>query len=129
MKHLGIDFGSKRIGIAISDEANGFAFPLLVLDNSGDFVGEIIKICEENKVAELVVGKSLDFAQKDNEIMKEIIPFVEILKSRLNLPVHMHPEFLTSQEAERLQGKNDMHDASAAAIILKSYLDLKNNSL
>ena len=61
--------------------------------------------------------------------MKEIIPFVEILKSRLNLPVHMHPEFLTSQEAERLQGKNDMHDASAAAIILKSYLDLKNNSL
>ena len=58
-----------------------------------------------------------------NEIMKKISPFVKDLEEKLGLPVHMHPEFLTSMEAERLQGKNDMHDASAAALILKSYLD------
>ena len=59
--------------------------------------------------------------------MKEITPFVKKLEDSLGLPIHMYPEFLTSQEAERLQGKNDMHDASAAALILKSYLDLKSN--
>ena len=58
--------------------------------------------------------------------MTEIKPFVENLK-KLGLSVHLHPEFLTSAEAERLQGKNHMHDASAAALILKSYLETKNN--
>ncbi|MCX6702048.1 MAG: Holliday junction resolvase RuvX [Candidatus Zambryskibacteria bacterium] len=127
MKYLGIDFGSKRVGLAISDETNSYAFPLMVLNNSNNLTEELVEICKKNNVEEVVVGESKDFSQKDNEIMKEIIPFVKDLKNSLDLPIHMHPEFLTSQEAERLQGKNEMHDASAAALILKSYLDLRNN--
>ena len=57
--------------------------------------------------------------------MKEILPFVGDLRKVLGVPVHLHPEFLTSREAEQLQGHNDMHDASAAALILKSYLESK----
>ena len=83
----------------------------------------------ENKVGEIIVGESLNFAQKENEIMKEIEPFVKRLENELKLSVHMHPEFMTSAEAEQLQGKNAMHDASAAAIILKSYLDTIRNHL
>ncbi len=127
MRYLGIDYGSKRIGLAVSDEAGSFAFPLKVLGNSENLTKELVEICRENNVEGVVVGESKDYLQKDNEIMDEILPFVEELKNVLNLPIYMHPEFLTSQEAERLQGKNDMHDASAAALILKSYLDLKNN--
>ncbi len=127
MRYLGIDFGSKRVGLAISDETGSFAFPLSVIENSTDIVEDIIALCKENDISEIVVGESRDFSQKNNKIMEEIIPFVEKLKKEIGLSVHMHPEFLTSQEAERLQGKNDMHDASAAAIILKSFLDLKNN--
>lgn len=127
MRYLGIDFGSKRVGVAISDETNSFAFPLKVLENSTDIVEDIVVLCKENRVSEVVVGESRDFSQKNNKIMEEIIPFVEKLKEKIGLPVRMHPEFLTSQEAERLQGKNEMHDASAAALILKSFLDLKNN--
>ncbi|MFA5888897.1 MAG: RuvX/YqgF family protein [Candidatus Paceibacterota bacterium] len=123
MKYLGIDYGSKRIGLAVSDEAGSFAFPLKVLSNSENLIKELVEICRENNVEGVVVGESKDYLQKDNEIMDEILPFVEDLKNVLNLPIYMHPEFLTSQEAERLQGKNDMHDASAAALILKSYLD------
>ena len=86
---------------------------------------EIKKICEENNIGEIVVGESRDFSQKENDIMSEIKPFVKSLEENLGLPVHMHPEFMTSQEAERLQGKNLMHDASAAALILKHFLDSK----
>ena len=125
MKYLGIDFGSKRIGLAISDEAGEFSFPLTVLSNSTKLIEEISKICSENKIEVVVVGESKDFSLKENEIMKEIAPFVENLKKSINIPIYMYPEFFTSEEAQRLQGKNDMHDASAAALILKHFLSSK----
>ena len=128
MRYLGIDFGGKRVGLALSDQSLSFAFPLTVLSNSEDLLNEVSKICEEYEIGEIVVGESMDFSFKENDIMKEIIPFVESLKKMLHLPVHMHPEFLTSVEAERLQGKNEMNDASAAALVLKNYLDTKNNT-
>jgi putative Holliday junction resolvase len=128
MRYLGIDFGLKHVGIAVSDETNSFAFPLVVLNNSNNLIEKLFEICKQNNITEIVVGESRNFDQKENKIMEEIIPFVKNLKDYLDLPVHMHPEFLTSEEAERLQGKNDMNDASAAALILKSYLDLKNNT-
>ncbi len=123
MKYLGIDYGSKNVGIAISDERLKFVFPLVVLQNSGILTYDIARICKENNIVAIVVGESKNFSQVDNDIMKDIKPFVEKLKSELEIPVYMHPEFMTSQEAERIQGKNSMHDASAAALILKSYLD------
>lgn len=128
MKYLGIDYGLKRVGLAVSDEVHGFAFPLAVLDNTETLIVDLNKICQENNISEIVVGESKNFNQEANEIMKQINPFVESLKSSTGLPVHLHPEFLSSMEAERLQGNNAMHDASAAAIILKSYLDLRGNS-
>ena len=128
MRYLGIDYGKKRVGVATSDQSGNFSYPLSVLDNTDKLIDEITKICKEKQISEIVVGESRDFSQNENEIMSDIKPFVKSLEDKLGLPVHMHPEFMTSQEAERLQGKNDMHDASAAAIILKSYLDkLKND--
>jgi len=127
MRYLGIDYGTKRVGIAVSDEEGKFAFPLIVLENSPGLITEIAELCKENSIAEIVVGKSQDFDFKDNEIMKEITPFAEELRKNTGLVVSMHPEFLTSMEAERLQGKNDMLDASAAALILKSFLETKKN--
>lgn len=128
MRYLGIDYGAKRVGIAVSDPEKNFAFPLIVLDNTADLVSGIKDICKTNSVEAIVVGESKNFSFKKNEIMKEIEPFVDKIKKDIKLPVYMHPEFLTSLEAERLQGKNDMHDASAAALILKSYLDLNKNN-
>lgn len=125
MRYLGIDYGAKRVGLAISDETGGFAFPLRVLENEKSLIDKISLLCKSNGVTEIVIGESLDFAQKENEIMKEIKPFAENLKKKLGLPVHLHPEFLTSQEADRLQGRNNMRDASAAALILRHYLEIK----
>ncbi len=127
MKYLGIDYGAKNIGLAISDEGLEFAFPLAVLQNSENVISDINELCKKNNIGGIVVGESKNYEQKENDIMKEISPFVKKLEKETGLPVHMHPEFMTSLEAERLQGKNDMHDASAAALILKSYFDTKRN--
>lgn len=123
MKYLGIDYGLKNVGVAISDERLKFAYPLVVLQNSDILLFDIGRICKENKIVGIVVGDSKDFRQRDNEIMKVVKPFAERLERELQIPVYFHPEFMTSVEAERLQGKNNMHDASAAALILKSYLE------
>ncbi len=123
MKFLGIDYGLKNVGVAISDERLKFAFPLVVLQNTEVLIFDLGRICKENKIVGIVVGESKDFKQRNNKIMEDIKVFVDKLQRDLQIPVYMHPEFMTSQEAERLQGKNSMHDASAAAIILKSYLE------
>lgn len=123
MKYLGVDYGAKRVGIAISDDRGDFSYPHSVIENSGMLLEMIAQLCKDEKVTEVVIGESRDFSQKENEIMREITPFAESLRKKTGLPVHLHPEFMSSMEAERLQGHNEMHDASAAAIILKSYLE------
>jgi len=128
MKYLGIDYGLKRIGLAISDDSGVFAFPLKVIKNSKNLIVEIRKLCSENEIGGIVVGESKNFKQEENEIMKDIKIFIKDLKEVLHLPISLHPEYLTSAEAERIQGKNDMLDASAAAIILRDYLDTRQNN-
>ncbi len=125
MRYLGIDYGEKRVGLALSDEQGDFSYPLSVIQNSEKLVQEISNLCKENNVSTIVIGESKNFNQEENPIMKSVKILKENLENETQLPVHLHPEFMTSLEAERLQGHNDMHDASAAAIILKSYLETK----
>lgn len=127
MRYLGIDYGGKRVGVAVSDETKIFANPLVVLENNSELIFQIEKICRDKEIDGIIVGDSRNFDFEENEIMKEIKPFVNSLKSTLNIDIYMHPEFLTSKDAEHIQGKNEMHDASAASLILQSFLDTKNN--
>ena len=56
MRSLGIDYGSKRVGIAISDEARQFALPLCVLANTDELLGEVARLCEENHIDTIIIG-------------------------------------------------------------------------
>ena len=122
---LGIDFGSKRVGVAVSDDSATIAQPLVVLKNTKTLLSDIEAIIAEQKVEEIVIGESKDFKGKDNPIMEQINDFVGQLSLINGMPVHFEPEFLSSHQAQQLQGKNDMLDASSAAIILQSYLNRK----
>ncbi len=128
MKFLGIDYGSKRVGIALSDTEGGMAFPHTVLPNNKKLITTIKEICDKEHVAVIVLGESLDYKMKPNVIMEKITPFKKGLEQVTNLPIHFEREFMTSAAAEHLQGKGEMIDASAAAIILQSYLDKKKNN-
>jgi len=124
MRFLGIDYGSKRVGLALSDEAGRLAFPFKILINRADLLELLHSICGEQEVSEIVLGESLDLSGKENEIMAEIKEFKKGLE-KLGLPVHLEKEFLTTIEARRYQ-PDKKADAGAAALILQRYLDRKN---
>lgn len=69
------------------------------------------------------MGESHNFKGEPNKIMAEIEDFKKILEEKVKLEILLEPEFMTSSQAEQITGKNKMQDASAAAIILQSYLD------
>lgn len=123
MRFLGIDFGIKKIGLAVSDGEGRIAFPFLVLENNKKILDEIEKIIAKEKIEKIVLGESKNFEGKPNKIMVEIEKFKKSLEEQIKVLVVLEPEFMTSQQAELIQGKNKMHDASAAAIILQTYLD------
>ena len=136
MKYLGIDYGEKNVGIAVSDDGGNLAFAKTVLRNDKNLPENVLRICEEEKIEAIVLGESLDFAGKPNPIMKDILNFKGKLVGAFShsenapkIPIYLEPEFLTSAEAERLQGKTNKLDASAAALILKSYLDKNKEDL
>ena len=125
MRYMGIDFGSKRVGIALSDESATIAIPKAVLPNDRTLFGEIKNLCAGHRVKAIVIGESKNFKGQDNPIMKDITFFKGELERGLHLPVHLEPEFLTSFEAARTHGDSPLLDASAAALILQSFLDKK----
>lgn len=126
MKYLGIDYGTKRVGIATSDDEGRMAFPFRVIPNVRTLVDDVAAICAAERIDSIVMGESHNFQNQPNSLMKEILPFVEAIKERTLLPVVFMPEVLSSQEAMHLQGDNDQNDASAAAIVLQSYLEKIN---
>ncbi len=123
MRYLGIDYGAKRVGVALSDESGTLAFPYSVLKNDKTLLSELERIVKEQKVKLVVVGESTDFSGKDNPIAKQADEFKKAIEKLTRKKVEYEPEFLTSVQAGRWQGKTDKLDASAAAIILQSYLD------
>lgn len=128
MKVMGIDFGTKHVGVALSDEGVSFAFPYSVEKNDMGLFGRIRKIIKEEDVHMIVMGESRDYAGNANPIMREIEAFKLRLEKEGSMEVVLEPEFLTSAEAERIQGKHEDLDASAAALILKSYIDKNRNA-
>lgn len=132
MKLLGIDYGAKRVGIAMSDDGGEMSFAKSVFSAGDDLVKKIVLLCENEHVEGIVIGESKNYQGEDNPIMEAVRLLQKELEENTKLPVFFEPELLTSMEAERIQGHSAMHDASAAALILKSYIDrtrnLKNNN-
>lgn len=127
MRYLGIDYGSKRVGIAISDESGALAFPKGVFENTTRLVTQLAEMIKNEGVIVVVIGESKDYKGKPNLIMKKIVPFKKKLEEVTGVTTVFQSEVLTSQEASRIQGDNALNDASAAAIILQSYLDQLND--
>ncbi len=128
MKIMGIDYGTKRVGVAFSDEGMQFAIPSEVIKNSKNLLNEIKEIADKNYIKEIVMGESKNYKGEANDIYEESLKFKADLE-KLGFKVHLEPEFMTSINAERFQGKNDMLDASAAALILQSFLDKKQSKV
>ena len=140
MKILGIDYGSKRVGLALSDEDASFAFPYKIIPNNMELVDSIHNICGTEEVSAIVLGESHDLSGQPNKIMGSIEEFKRNIEAELDLPVYFQKEFMTTIEARGRGGKEINNakkitktrqapvDASAAALILQRYLDKKNQN-
>lgn len=126
MKLVGIDYGTRRVGIAVSDDAGRLAFPKMTLPNDATLLGELTALIRSEKVETIVLGESKDLSGADNPVMLSARRFAETLKKETGVLVHFEPEFYTSKEARHLKDGARAVDAEAAAIILTSYLNKQN---
>ncbi|MDO8579563.1 MAG: Holliday junction resolvase RuvX [bacterium] len=127
MRLLGIDYGKKRVGIAISDDKGMMAFPKAVLPNDNFLFGEIKNLVNGHDIKKIIIGESKDYKMNDNPIMSHIKAFKNELERDLGMEVIYETEILSSHQASHFQSKTNMTDASAASIILQSYIDRTKN--
>lgn len=135
MRYLGIDFGLKRVGFAISDENNKIAFGLVTLENKGldDLRLNIEKLVKKYNIAKIVIGFPNNMDGTPGYLSKELFKVVEKLKTISGIEIITWDERLTSVEGERIAkeiGKRDkkLIDKIAATLILQSYLDYINRA-
>ncbi|HEX2792195.1 MAG TPA: Holliday junction resolvase RuvX [Candidatus Paceibacterota bacterium] len=126
MRYLGIDYGTKRVGVALSDEAGVMGFPHAVMANDRRLMDELAHLIKERAIGAIVVGESLNYQGQENAVMEAARAFAEELAARTGAELHFEPEMLTTQEAKR-DGEGVHHsrrvvDSSAAALILTSFL-------
>lgn len=125
-KILGIDYGEKRIGLAISDESQTFARELVILSPK-DFWKSITSLIEENQVEKIVLGWPLNMNGEETEKTEEVARFKVQVVSKTGLSVETVDERLTSKMAESISGSKKNIDSLAAQIFLQNYLDRNKN--
>lgn len=134
MKYIGVDYGTKRVGIALSDDSGTLAFPHGIVAAEGA-AAAVAELARAEGAHEVVLGESLDFSGNPNPVMRHIEHFRKELVS-FGLHVIYQPEVMTSAQAARTpereraaiaspaaQERRESVDASAAALILQAYLD------
>jgi putative Holliday junction resolvase len=128
---LGIDFGDKRIGLALSDPEEKLARRFLTLSSGADTLARIKSILKENSVGKIIVGLPVGF-RGASEQTRKVEEFIALLRRETDVPLKTMNEILTSKMAEDnliRTGTRDIKavlDQEAARIILQDYMNLKN---
>ena len=119
--HIGIDYGTKKVGLAYSDEAGTLAFPHSVVTNDEHLIEVLETILAERSARTVVIGHSIDNNGEENPVMHDAHALADTLTSKGYMVV-LEPEFLTTALADR-GTPGTQRDAAAAALILQTYLD------
>jgi len=129
---LGLDYGTRRIGVALSDALQLTAQPLAVLDaDPVSFVEELRRLVTEHNVEMIVVGLPVNLQGEETESAREARKLAELAESATGLPVRMADERFTTRTAEqvlvaanvRRSRRRGVVDKVAAAVMLQAYLD------
>jgi putative holliday junction resolvase len=138
MRVLGVDVGSRRVGLAISDPSRTLARPLTTLSVHGedDAVAQVVTmiaqlVAEPDGLGGVVIGLPASLDGSPNDATRRVTRFVDALKSRSTMPIDTEDERLSSREAESRLALRERDwrkrkarlDAAAAAVVLQDYLD------
>lgn len=128
MKYLGLDYGSKKVGFAQSDDDGKFAFPLMIAPNDANLMSDILELIREMKFSVVVIGESVDGHGKPNAIAKDARKLGASIENAIDVKVVFEKEWYSTVEARKQPGKEGDHnvDDQAAAIVLQRYLDKTN---
>lgn len=128
---LGVDPGTRRIGLAIADLETRFATPLEVVPASSKAIGRIVELAEERSAIKIVVGRPVSLSGHDGPAVSEQQKFVEDLRAATEIPIEEYDERLTTVVAESAmraagtsaKNRKDNRDAVAAQVLLQGFLD------
>ncbi len=124
---LGIDWGTKRIGLALGNALTKLATPL----GSVGSLEEVLTMAKKEEIERLVIGVPFHSSSEERALSSDFKAFLEALESQSGLPISQVDERFSSQAADTLgagQKRDGERDAIAAMIILQSYFDSLNNS-
>jgi len=136
MRYLGVDYGTKKVGLALSDDAGTMGFPHGIVSNTPRLIEELSVLIQAQHIGAVVIGESRTLKGGDNPVAKNARALGTLIAERTNLPIFFESEVFTSAEARRAPEKIGKSrapkthmavDASAAALILTSYLSRTNH--
>jgi putative Holliday junction resolvase len=128
---LGIDYGTKNVGVAIGGPETGLALPYKTLKNGDKFFAELKKICEDERIEKIIIGIPMPTRGEAGEQVARAKKFAHAIGEKTGCPVVTVDEKFTTREVKsyfsdfKKKMKKIEKDAAAAAIILQSYLDRK----
>lgn len=137
MKYLGIDYGTRKTGLAVSDDSGSIAFARGVVATQ-DLFDELSAVIAHDEIGAVVVGKSDSGSATPNVVAAHIDTFVQEFSKKFTLPLYQENEYGTSaharalndftenkprNQARKTKQSREPVDAQAAALILQRYLD------
>lgn len=134
MRYLGLDLGSRTLGMAISDPLGMFASSYKIVRHNEEYerlINDVQETVEEKKIEAIVLGLPKNMNNTIGPKGELSFQFKKMLEEKLNIPVYLEDERLTTKQAENILIYNDTSrkkrkkviDSMAATIILQSYLD------
>jgi len=123
-KILGIDYGDKRIGLALAEQGS-IAVPYSILDNDSNILSNFKNIIIKENIDIVVIGLPHSFSGKENERLSITKEFITSLENSLDIPIHTVDEQLTTQLYKKQGIKKDIDKHSATAI-LDTFLQQNN---
>ncbi len=124
-KYLSIDWGKKRIGLALGDSETRLASPFCVVAQAS----EIIDIINKEKIDYLIIGQPIKMSGASDKFTEGFEEFLDFIKNNCDKPIELIDERLTSKAADALSGTKKTkasRDSLAAMLILQSYFDKTN---
>ena len=134
MRYLGLDLGSRTLGMAVSDSLGMFASSYKIVRHNEKYerlINDVLETVQEKKIEAIVLGLPKNMNNTIGPKGELSFQFKKMLEEKLNIPVYLEDERLTTRQAESILIKNDTSrkkrkkviDSMAATIILQSYLD------
>jgi putative Holliday junction resolvase len=136
MRILAVDHGEKRIGLALSDPTHTIASPLQVIKHTTRLMdaAHVANLASENEVGLIIIGQSFDEQGEPNLASRRAANFAKVLQEQTSVPIELVDESFSTQDARSTviemgvsrRKRRGHHDALAAVMILRSYIESKD---